>query len=296
MWNKIKENRDWLLIIIGSVLVIISVFNLTNFNPFTAIKNREQTPAVEQEGFAPLFIPKTTANIAAQEGNQPSNQIYVPDRIVIDKIGLDAPVKPALAINVSVDDQEVTQFLIPEEFAAGWHEGSASLGILGNTVISGHHNAYGEVFANLVDLEAGDEVIMLSSGREFFYTIVNKMILPEKDEPLETRLENARWILPSKDERLTLVTCWPADSNSPPLDPGRSSGKFSGSHTHTNNNAHKSNRSYTAIDPEPEIRFHPHTHTACTGIHRAQCRPLFREHALLTQHGRGDYRLLQSWR
>ena len=97
MWKKIKENRDWLLIIIGSVLVVVSVFNLTNFNPFTAIKNREQTPAVEQEGFAPLFIPKTTTNIAAQEGNQPSNQIYVPDRIVIDKIGLDAPVKPAEA-------------------------------------------------------------------------------------------------------------------------------------------------------------------------------------------------------
>jgi sortase A len=214
MWKKIKDNRDWLLIIIGSVLVIISVFNLTDFNPLTIINSREQTPAVEQEGFAPLFIPKTTANVAAQEDGQPANQIYVPDRIVIDKIDLDAPVKPAEAINVSIDDQEVTQFLIPEEYAAGWHEGSAPLGVAGNTVLSGHHNAYEEVFANLVDLEAGDEVIMLSRGKEFFYTIVNKMILPEKDESLETRLENARWILPSKDERLTLVTCWPADSNS----------------------------------------------------------------------------------
>lgn len=39
------------------------------------------------------------------------------------------------------------------------------------------------------------------------------MILPERDADLQTRLENARWIQPSQDERLTLVTCWPANSN-----------------------------------------------------------------------------------
>lgn len=215
MWTKIKDNRDWLLIIIGIILIIFSIFNLTSFNPFSIIQNIEQTPAVEQEGFAPLFIPRTTsANQGDDEDNQDSSQLYIPDRIVIEKIELDAPVKPADAINVSIDDQEVTQFLIPEEFAAGWHERSATLGLEGNTVISGHHNAYGKIFKNLVDLEVGDEVIMLSSGKEFFYVIVNKMILPEKDESLEFRLENARWILPSNDERLTLVTCWPADSNS----------------------------------------------------------------------------------
>jgi hypothetical protein len=38
------------------------------------------------------------------------------------------------------------------------------------------------------------------------------MILPERFEPLETRLENAQWILPSDDERITVVTCWPHDS------------------------------------------------------------------------------------
>jgi hypothetical protein len=39
------------------------------------------------------------------------------------------------------------------------------------------------------------------------------MIFEEKDQPLDVRLENARWILPSEDERITLVTCWPQDSN-----------------------------------------------------------------------------------
>ncbi len=132
---------------------------------------------------------------------------------MIEKIELDAPVEEAHTIDVDVDGQQVTQFLIPEEFAAGWHEGSAALGVVGNTVISGHHNAFGKVFAKLVELEVGDEITMLSGTHEFHYTIVNKMIMPEKNELLEVRLQNARWILPSTDERLTLVTCWPANSN-----------------------------------------------------------------------------------
>ena len=215
MWKTIKSNRDWLLIIIGLILTLVAVFNLVNFNPFSAIHSLQETPAVEQEGFAPLFIPKAAsdAQIEEEEVDQRINSFDVPERIVIEKIELDAPVKKAESLSVTFDDQDVTQFLIPEEFAAGWHEGSASLGIPGNTVISGHHNAYGKVFSRLVDLEVGEKVILLSGAKEFHYTIVNKMILPEKEEPLEARLDNARWILPSEDERLTLVTCWPANSN-----------------------------------------------------------------------------------
>jgi LPXTG-site transpeptidase (sortase) family protein len=211
IWQSIKENKDWVLIIIGIILVIFSAFNLVNFNPIKIFQNMQETPAVEQESFAPLFIPKTSAEEAGT--SNVSTTPDVPERIVIEKIGLDAPVELAKAINVSLDETEVVQFLVPEEFAAGWHEGSAPLGEPGNTVISGHHNAYGKVFEHLVDLEVGDRVILLSGAMEFDYIIANKMILPEKDQPLDIRLDNARWILPSSDERLTLVTCWPAKSN-----------------------------------------------------------------------------------
>jgi sortase (surface protein transpeptidase) len=59
---------------------------------------------------------------------------------------------------------------VPEEFAAGWHEGSAPLGVIGNTVLSGHHNAFGKVFANLIDVQIGDEIVVLSSTHEFYYS------------------------------------------------------------------------------------------------------------------------------
>ena len=203
--------RDWLMISLGLVLIIFAAFNLFNTNPISMLREMRVTPPVDQAGFAPIFIPRATARSAVIE--EENTVVLSPDRIVIEKIDLDAPVKVAQSINVSVENQDVTQFLVPEEFAAGWHEGSAPLGLPGNTVISGHHNAFDEVFKDLVDLETGDFVTLLSGANEFNYVITNKMILSERNEPLEVRIENGRWILPSDDERLTLVTCWPKNSN-----------------------------------------------------------------------------------
>ncbi len=208
MWQRIKDYRDWILIILGAILIIFAALNLINFNPYTIIENMSVTPAVDQQGFAPIFIPQEAAN--QEDTLQQTISPNIPERLVIEKIGLDAPVHLAESIAVNVDGQDVVQFLVPEEFAVGWHEGSAPLGVTGNTVLSGHHNAYGEVFKNLVDLEVGDTIILFSGAKMFTYIIANKMILPEKDQPLDVRLDNGRWILPSKDERITfnhLLAC-----------------------------------------------------------------------------------------
>jgi sortase (surface protein transpeptidase) len=39
------------------------------------------------------------------------------------------------------------------------------------------------------------------------------MLIPERFTPIEERIANAAWIMPSEDVRLTLITCWPPDSN-----------------------------------------------------------------------------------
>jgi len=80
-------------------------------------------------------------------------------------------------------------------------------------VINGHHNEYGEVFGKLVDLQVGDFVYVYSRGEKFAFVIANRMILPERFQPVNVRLENARWINPTDDVRLTLITCWPKESN-----------------------------------------------------------------------------------
>ncbi|MCD6290203.1 MAG: sortase [Anaerolineae bacterium] len=135
-----------------------------------------------------------------------------PERIVAPSIGLDAPVVPVDQKVVRGAGGETIVWQVAD-YAAGWHRGSAMPGQRGNIVISGHHNINGKVFRYLVDLQEGDEVDLYARGRRFRYVVQRKMILKEKGESLEVRRRNARWIGPFPDERLTLVTCWPYESN-----------------------------------------------------------------------------------
>jgi len=137
----------------------------------------------------------------------------VPVRIMIPSIGLDAPIVIAEIEFEKIDGKEYLQWFVPDEYASGWHSTSAMLGEPGNTVLNGHHNASGEVFKSLVDVTEGDIIQINSEGSQFRYQITNKMILPEKYEQLDVRMNNAHWLLPSIDERLTLITCWPYDTN-----------------------------------------------------------------------------------
>jgi sortase A len=90
---------------------------------------------------------------------------------------------------------------------------SAPFGLPGNTVLDGHHNVKGEVFRDLWTLQAGDEITLYAGAQARPYRVRQVLILPEKGQPLEVRLANARYIQPSEDERLTLVTCWPYENN-----------------------------------------------------------------------------------
>ncbi len=136
-----------------------------------------------------------------------------PDRIVIPSIGLNAPVQLAPVQLVSVQGRLFEQWDAPKKFAAGWQEGSARLGEPGNTVLNGHHNIDGEVFGHLYQLKRGAEITIYSGDRAYTYLVSQVMKLAERDVSLAQREENARWIMPSTDERLTLVTCWPPTSN-----------------------------------------------------------------------------------
>jgi sortase A len=104
-------------------------------------------------------------------------------------------------------------WVVPDE-AAGWHQNSALPGHDGNVVLSGHHNMGAEVFRYLVDLEAGDEIVLKADGRDYRYRVTDVFILPERGVSDEQRQQNALWIMPTNTERLTLVTCWPYNDNS----------------------------------------------------------------------------------
>ena len=179
--------------------------------------------------FTPTLTPTPTSTPTALPTLAPDSAPAgaPPDRIVISAIALDAAVKPIGWHIEEQDGQKFSVWDVPDN-AAGWHETSAYPGEGGNVVLNGHHNIRGEVFRYLIDLEAGAKIKLYVGDRIYYYSVTEKHIIKEKGEPQQVRYENARWIAPTDDERLTLVTCWPYTSNSHrliivamPEEPGR---------------------------------------------------------------------------
>lgn len=140
-----------------------------------------------------------------------------PNRIVIPKIDLDTPI---VDVGWKVIERDGLRFSEWEtaDNAAGRHINSARPGQPGNVVLSGHHNTRGEVFRRISDLELapGDAIYLYDeAGRRFTYLVdeVTDPPLLELGASPEQRLANARYIQPTSDARVTLVTCWPYWTN-----------------------------------------------------------------------------------
>jgi len=133
----------------------------------------------------------------------------LPVRIVIPKIGVDAPVaEVGWRVRVLNGVEKSEWEMLPD--AAGHHKNSARLGEQGNVVISGLHNVGSAVFRDLADLEEGDEVFVYGDdGRRFRYLVSQVLILLEVGIPEEERRAHAQYIGPTSEARLTLVSCWP---------------------------------------------------------------------------------------
>jgi len=131
-----------------------------------------------------------------------------PTRIRIPKIGVDAAVV-VVEYEIKQENGNSVATWQVADYAAGFHRGSAYPGQPGNTVIAAHNNIRGRVFRHLVDLLPGDDIYLYVGEQEFHYTVMQRLLVKEKGMTEEIRRENAQWILPTDDERLTLVSCWP---------------------------------------------------------------------------------------
>ena len=108
---------------------------------------------------------------------------------------LDVPAIGKLAIPVVEGDgwEQLKQ-------GAGHHIGSADPGRLGNMVLSGHNDIYGEVFRDLDKLAPGDEVRVSTSRQVYIYRVVGwRLVTPTE---VEVMAASAR-------ATLTLISCYP---------------------------------------------------------------------------------------
>ena len=140
--------------------------------------------------------------------------LLVPSRIVAQAIGLDsAVVEMGWQVWQDNNGNPYSEWMVPD-FAAGWHKNSMLPAHGGNTVLSAHNNTAGEIFHNLADLEIGHTIQLQSGGLRYTYAVEEKYIVKEEDESWDVQQENNDFIEQTTDERLTLLSCWPYDSNS----------------------------------------------------------------------------------
>jgi sortase A len=150
----------------------------------------------------------------AGDAGDDSFSVTQPKRISIPALGVDAPVQAVGAALQESEGRDYFQWSTPDEYAVGWHDSSAPLGVPGNTVFNGHNNIYGAVFKDLADLELGERLILYDENRSYMYQITQRELFVEDGMLLKDRFWNARWMLPTSDERLTIITCWPNTTNS----------------------------------------------------------------------------------
>lgn len=228
--------KSAILMLVGSLLlgfvITRSIYVYQKYNsPLDAVDIVVQEPSLLEEQpqmvldvSTPLTIEQPPEMVAAEveayvethyDGDNVEIDSYfsrMPRRISIPSINLDSEIGFASLRDVTVFGDTFQQWVAPLDIV-GWHFRSAVLGEPGNTVLNGHHNVEGEVFKDLFLVQKGDQITIDSDAATFYYEVVAVMILPERFESREVRMQNARWIQPSEDERVTLISCWPYESN-----------------------------------------------------------------------------------
>ncbi len=216
--NQSKKFRDFLLLVveIGAVLGLLLVlfgsylhlqdlnqeFATIQTNVVASLDTRADNPSVWTidrlpGGHTPPSTPGgSMPEIPPHLQNwvQPSPAIPLPKqtaakatRIVIPKIGVDAPVIDG----VSWEDLKKGVGHLPN---------SAQPGERGNMYLAAHNDIFGEIFKDLDKLNVGDKFYVYAGPSKYTYIISEKRII----EPTEVDV-----MLPTTEPVATLQTCYP---------------------------------------------------------------------------------------
>lgn len=95
----------------------------------------------------------------------------------------------------------------------GWAISSALPDGTGNVVLYGHNNLYERIFERLYQLREGDSIYLRTGERTYEYKARSILLLPILGAGAEQIQTYRRYLQPSADSRLTLISCYPPASN-----------------------------------------------------------------------------------
>ena len=124
--------------------------------------------------------------------------VRVPFRLVIESLGVDAPI-----IELGMDGDGVPQVPLNGQDVA-WYDFAAKPGEGSNTVLAGHINwaRSPAVFFDLDDLQPGEVLRLIrDEGDEFVYEVIDNFSVDPTDP------ESLKVMAPTEEDTVTLITC-----------------------------------------------------------------------------------------
>lgn len=177
---------------------LIGYFNDGVSTPETSSVS-DQSLSIDDVENLPIAIPYYNPRLTAPEPEPPA--VTVPLRLMIDRLGVDAPVDV-----YKLDADGVPEVPVAEDAAevVAWYDFSSKPGAGSNAVFAGHitWDRAPAVFADLGELQAGDVVRLVSDdGREYTYEVFANFAV----DPYDT--ESLKVMAPTETDTVTLITC-----------------------------------------------------------------------------------------
>ncbi|MEA2576222.1 MAG: sortase [Chloroflexia bacterium] len=176
------------------------------------------TPTAVPPTATPVII-EELADLTSQKGPAVGQSLIptatpVPDdsppiHLSIPSVGIDTNVVPVNWSMIPAKGGGIKPEWQVADFAVGHHAGSANPGQVGNVVLSGHDDYKGEVFKNLHDVKDGDLVTVYTEKGQYIYVITSRVLVKEEGVPEAQKRQNARYMDPTSEPTLTMITCWP---------------------------------------------------------------------------------------
>ena len=129
------------------------------------------------------------------------------DTFIDDTLDNSVQYSPSVFGQLQIDSINLNQYVVSGtnekdlEFGPGHYLQTSLPGSGGNVGIAGHRTTFGAPFANLGEVQIGDEVILTVNNKKFHYTV---------DEVSVVEATGGEYVLFNRgDDRLTLTTCHP---------------------------------------------------------------------------------------
>ena len=206
--GALSRLRRWLTLGVGAALLSVGA-TLVGVGIIDYFDDASSAPEASSDAGAlisiddvpnlPVAIPYYNPQRTTPAPEAPA--VTVPLRLMIDSLGVDAPVGV-----YKLDADGVPEVPLAEDASevVAWYDFSSKPGAGSNAVFAGHinWNRAPAVFANLSDLQAGDVVRLVSDdGREYKYEVFANFAV----DPYDT--ESLKVMAPTETDTVTLITC-----------------------------------------------------------------------------------------